>query len=168
MEVATLESQNGFGVVLSMRQVRTLLSAAAIFFPLLPTPFPFPSSVLAVRFSMHMGMGGKRKGRSHLYQLCPEKFPHQGNSELGRSHSFSAPLNDSVIAQKSQTQSYFKCSLPFINLTICHSVKLLEFLHFRCFQFRDLRRKSGFPTCSGKAAFLSSPVWAYEKKLGKT
>lgn len=104
-----------------------------------PTTYPQEvSSKLASCRQVHSlcigRCGGKRwEKKSHLYQLSPEKFPQWGHSRLGKFHSFSAPLNYLVIVQKSQIQSNFNCSVSLIDLSVCHSVNLLELLHFRCF-----------------------------------
>lgn len=111
------------------------------------------------------GEEGEEKQKKPLLPAVPWNFSSLGNYELGRSYRFSPPLDYSTLAQKSQMQLYFKCSLPFISLVTVWTYWIFWISDVS--NSEDLRRQSGSPAFFEKAAFLASSIWAHAKKLGK-
>ena len=127
----------------------------SFFFPCYLPLFLLPAQYWEPGWACIWAQGrGKRKGKSHLYQLHSEKFPHQGNSELGRSHRFSAPPNYSVIASKSQIQSLLQTLSAFYKpygLSLCEIIGIFTLQMFR--NQRRFENKVRFPCLLWKSCF---------------
>lgn len=134
---ASTEFERNFAPLnLTSVTAESITLSCCIFFPL---PLFLPTHYLHSGAVCIWGRKGRRWEKSHQYQV--RNFLTRDILGIGNPIVFQLLWT----TQKSQMQSNFNCSVSFKNLTVCHSVKLLKFLHFRCFQFRENLKMLAFP-----------------------